>query len=296
MSRINVDLLDAQAFLEVLEHGGFAAAARALNISQSTISRRVAQLEARIGQRLVERTTRSLLVTPVGEQYAAGLRDALQRLAELERTVTRQSQECDGPFSISIPAGFAAEFAFVLAELTEHFPKLELHFDMSTRDPDLVGGEFDMAIRFGEPRRSGVEVKRLREERMLILATPEHLAARPVTSRLDLIDRRCITSDDHKPKVIWRVHHAGGVQPLEINPLLRASHAEIRRDLGLLGCGVVAVSEFLAAKHLKSGRLVEVLPGETLPPIPVYLQWARHRRALPAVRLVRAFLEQRLSA
>jgi len=289
-------LLEARTLLAVIDRGGFGAAARALGVTQSTVSRRVAQLEARLGSRLLERTTRSVLVTPLGEQFVTGLRDVMARLRALEGEVTAVSQECEGPLRILAPLIYgSSRLVPLVAELVELHPKLRLNVELADREADVVGGEFDLALRFAEPVQSGVEAVHLVRERVLICAAPALLQRAPIAKPADLADRRCIVANFNLPRLEWRMQTERREATVTIDPLMVVSDNGMRRDLAVMGCGVVGLPEFVVQRDLEKGRLSEVLPGVTLPPVSLYMSWARHRRAASATSTVRAFLQQRLA-
>lgn len=296
MNRMNTSFLaEAEAFLGVIEHGGFGAAAQALNVRQSTISRRVAHLEHRLSQRLLERTTRTILLTPAGEQYAAGLRDTLMRLHELENAISGQALECAGPLKITAPLIYGrSRLVPLIGELITAYPKLELQLELTDREVDIIAGEADIALRFTEPRQPGIETKRIGEARVLICASPALLTEQPISGPADLAKRRCIASPTFLPRIVWNLQTGGRRIPVSLDPLLVVSDPGFRRDLAVQGCGVVALPEFVVLDDIAAGRLQEVLTGVTLPPIPLLVMWARHRRALPSIVVVRQLLQERL--
>lgn len=291
----SASILEAEAFLAVIDRGGFGSAARTLGVTQSTVSRRVSQLETRLGCRLLERTTRSLLVTPLGEQYAAGLREVIARLREVESEVTATSQDCEGPLRLTAPLIYGcSRLAPIVAELVELHPKLMLTVDLSDREVKLIEGEYDIALRFAEPTDSGVEAVRLTVEQVLICAAPDLLKRTTIREPADLAPRRCIVSTYPLQKLEWRLQAERRDIVVTMDPLMVVRDASMRRDLAIMGRGVVALPEFVVQHDLAEGRLVEVLPGVRLPPVSLFLSWARHKRAAPATSTVRAFLLHRL--
>src|SRR5690242_20065943 len=143
---------EAEAYLAVVDHGGFGAAARELGVTQSTISRRIAALEQRIGKRLVERTTRRVTLTEAGLAFANDLRDVLARLAEAEGRVQSQGPEAEGLLRITMPTAYGRTVVLPrLAVLGQRHPKLRFELDLSDRYADILEEGYDLAIRIAEP-------------------------------------------------------------------------------------------------------------------------------------------------
>ena len=138
---------EAEAFLAVVDHGGFAAAARELGVTQSTVSRRISALELRIGKRLVERTTRRVTLTEAGLAFAHDLRDVLTRLADAEGRVQSDSAEPSGLLRVTMPTAYGRTCVIPrLAVLANRYPRLRFELDLSDRYADIHEEGFDLSL------------------------------------------------------------------------------------------------------------------------------------------------------
>lgn len=271
---------EAEAFLTVADRGGFGAAARELGVTQSTVSRRIASLELRIGKRLVERTTRRVGLTEAGLAFAADLRDVLTRLAEAEGRVQSEGGEPEGLLRITMPTAYGRTTIVPrLAALARRHRRLRLELDLSDRYVDILEEGFDVAIRIAEPTQSGLVAACIDRFTLHICAAPRYLAQHaPVASPQDLADHSCIVQRTYAPRTNWRLEWSGKPVEIEIMPRIIASDMMAVRSLTLDGAGIAVLPSYLARGDLASGELIEVLTDAGLPTMNVFAAWP-HRRA-----------------
>jgi DNA-binding transcriptional LysR family regulator len=276
---------EAEAFLAVAEHGGFGAAARELGVTQSTVSRRIAGLESRIGRRLVERTTRSVNLTEAGLSYAAELRDVLLRLQNAEARVQSQAAEPEGLLRVTMPSAFGRECLMpCIAALARRYPRLRFELDLSDRYADLLEGGFDLAIRLAAPPQSGVETRRLGSFGLRLCASPGYAGQHGLPGEPAAIAAHtCLALRTYAPRVGWRVAWRGRNLDLRFSPRITVSDAAALRNLALAGAGLAVLPSYLCAEELAAGMLVDALPGLRLPEIDMYVAYPRHRGDLGKV-------------
>jgi|KBSMisStandDraft_5_1062788.scaffolds.fasta_scaffold405496_1 DNA-binding transcriptional LysR family regulator len=262
---------EAEAFLAIVDRDGFGAAARELGVTQSTISRRIAALEFRIGKRLVERTTRRVILTEAGLVFASDLRDVLTRLADAEGRAQSEGSEPEGLLRATMPTAYGrASVLPRLAALAKRYPRLRFELDLSDRYVDILEEGFDLAIRIAEPTQSGLVSERIDRFTLHICASPEYLAKNaPIERPQDLAAHACIVQRTYAPRSKWRFEWSGDLIEIEIAPRLVASDMMAVRLLALEGTGVAILPSFLARDDLASGKLVEVLGDAGLPAINV---------------------------
>jgi len=279
---------EAEAFLAVVDHGGFAAAARELGVTQSTVSRRISALELRIGKRLVERTTRRVTLTEAGLAFAHDLRDVLTRLADAEGRVQSDSAEPSGLLRVTMPTAYGRTCVIPrLAVLAKRYPRLRFELDLSDRYADILEEGFDVAIRIADSAQSGLVSQRIDRFALHICASPEYLARNsPVQRPQDLADHACIVQRTYAPRSKWRLEWSGDLIEIEIAPQIIASDMMAVRALALAGCGIAVLPSYLASEDLAAGSLVELLAEAGLPGINVFATWPHHRANLSKVSVL----------
>lgn len=294
----NTKLQDAATFLKVIDVGGFAAAARELGVAQSTVSRRVSELEQRLGRRLLERTTRRLLLTEAGERYGEAVRTLLGGLAEAESTLgDDEDAAVQGPLRISVSSGYGRTRVLpALAAFAERRPGVRFDIDLSDRYVDLLSEGYDFAVRFAEPSASGLQAKAIGRVHLRLCAAPDYLARNPIRTPADLIPERGLVQRTYAPRTVWSVRYRDAVHQVQLRPRMTLNNIEALRDMALAGMGVAALPDFLVDDDLVQGRLQPVSPDMTLSSTRVYLVWPRHKGALARIRALREHLEATLFA
>lgn len=288
MSMKKANFTEAEAFLAVAEHGGFGAAARQLGVMQSTISRRVAGLEARIGLRLVERTTRHVALTEAGLLYAGELRDILLRLESADARIQSRIAEPEGLLRVTMPSGLGRACVVpCLARLARRHARLRFELDFSDRYVDLLDGHFDVAVRLQAPVQSGIDTRRLGAFALRLCASPDYLARHgPVSAPAAIARHDCLTLQTYAPRVAWHVEWQGHPIDIEISPRMLVSDLTALRELVLAGAGIAILPSFLAAADIAAGHLVEALPGLRLADIEVFVAYPRDRGRLRKVTVL----------
>ena len=291
------DLRDVALFVAVAKARNFTRAATTLGMPTSSLSRRIGLLEASLGVRLFNRNTRRVDLTEAGALYlvrAEGIVEAareahqqLRGLTDLPRGVLRVSAEAVlGP-------GLLAP---LVAAFLERYPAVTLDLDLSPRRVDLLAENFDLAIRFGRLADSSLTVRRVAWLRTSLYAAPAYLARRgtPLHPR-DLPGHARIHLLHQGDRGEWRLGDGAETVEVEAGSLVAANNMGIIHDLTRLGVGIGVLDEILAYEDLRSGTLLPVLPGWTLPPGP--LSVLTPARLLPAkTRRFIEMLTQRLGA
>lgn len=258
------DLNEIRAFVALAETGTFVAAGRLLNKDPAIISRRLQSLEARLGVRLVERTTRRVALTEAGLAYLARVRPLLIDLDNADREASAFARgEPSGHLRISIPGNFGRLWLgpLIVDFLSAH-PRVSIEADATNRVVDLVGERYDLAIRLGVLADSRLIARKVAERRRLLCASPGYLArhGKPNTPS-DLAEHACLSFTGRHDPYRWTFappHRA----PLSINvsgPLAGAD-AELLVDAAVAGLGILHTTDWYVGQELATGRLEEVLP------------------------------------
>ena len=282
---------DLFLFAQAVEHGGFAAAARKLVMPKSTVSKRVAELEAALGARLVQRTSRSFVLTDVGRDVYEHARAALIEIEAAEAAVRRRQAEPSGTVRLtaSIPT-VQMELAPRLPVLAAAHPKLRLVVHATDRFVDIVQEGFDIAIRshFGPLPDSGLVARKLRTEPFVLVASPGYLAGRGTPAEPhDLAAHDAILAGPAS----WRLRDAAG-REASVTPVGRmvADESTMILEAAAAGLGVAVLPEPFTREAVAAGRLVRVLPDWTAGEVTTTILTPHRRGQLPAVRAVVDFL------
>ncbi|MCF3934070.1 LysR family transcriptional regulator [Acuticoccus sp. M5D2P5] len=247
-------------FVAVVREGSLSAAARALDLTPSAVSRIVARLESRLGVQLIVRTTRRLRLTSEGEDYARSARRILAEIDEAERSIADQG--CPrGRIRMTMPAAYARLVLVpLLAEFVTLYPGITLDLDVSDEIADVMGGEVDIAIRSGPLADSPLTARRLGETGQSVVASPAYLAREgtPLVPA-DLARHNCLDFGFRRAEAGWLFRDGERTTALRVGGTITANSGETLVQLALDGHGVTRVGTFHVAEHLASGRLVAVL-------------------------------------
>lgn len=282
------DLNDLYYFTAVVDHGGFAPAARALNLPKSSLSRRVARLEDRLGVRLIERSTRRFVVTEVGREFHRHAQAALTEAQAAEDAALQVVGEPRGVVRVSVPITVAQG---IMAELTPAFlakyPKVKLQMTVTNRRVDLIEEGVDVALRVrGElDGDQALMVRILGYERTLLVASPAFLKTHGTPAQpSDLEGLPTLSNVEQAGRQLWRVTKGDGEQVVvEHDPVLRAGEFKVLLGAAMAGVGIAHLPEIVCAHGLRTGALVALMP-EWAPADGIFhLVFTSRRGQLPAV-------------
>lgn len=263
MSRIDVNRSgEMEVFVRAVELGGFSAVAREFRMTPSAVSKLVTRLEARLGTRLVNRTTRRLQLTPEGAIFHEKARRILADIEEAERSTSAADRPV-GRIRINTSASYGTHvLAPILPAFLDTYPGLSVEIVQTDRVVDLLAERADIAIRAGELASSSLIARRLGETPLLVVASPAYLAAMgdPKTlSDINKLNRLGFSytraSDD------WRLREGGETGVVAARSTVQASDGEALRYLAVAGAGMARLAGFTVRADLDAGRLVQVLPG-----------------------------------
>lgn len=299
------DLNDLAFFAAVVEHGGFAAAGRALGIPKSRLSRRVAALEDDLGVRLLQRSTRRIAVTAVGQQFLAHCRAMLAEAQAAEETVASRRAEPRGLVRLSCPVDLAQNLvAPCLPDFLAAYPRVRLQMLVSNRRFDLPGEHIDVALRVRpEPDMDPQWVTRpLARLRKLVVAAPAYLEARGRPQRPeDLLGHDTLSLGEQDGLQAWQFHPVAADReaPLaavrvDVQPRLLCSEFQVLLQSALAGRGIVGLPEAVCGPAICDGRLEVVLPQWRATEVVMHLVYTARRGLLPAVRVLIDFLVEHL--
>jgi DNA-binding transcriptional LysR family regulator len=298
------DLNDLGFFVAVVEHHGFAAAGRALNIPKSRLSRRVALLEEDLGVRLLQRSTRRFAVTEVGQQFLSHCRAMLAEAQAAEDVVASQRAEPRGIVRVSCPHDIAQNLiAPCLPDFLAAFPRVRVQMFASNRRFDLLNENIDIALRVRPVPEMDAELvtRHLARTRKLMVASPAYLDTygRPTHPR-ELAQHQTISLVEQESVQHWMFYSssADGVEPatarVEVEPRLLCGEFAVLLQAALAGAGIAGLPEAVCGYSIVQGKLELVLPDWRASEAVMHLVYASRRGMLPAVRALVDFLVERL--
>jgi DNA-binding transcriptional LysR family regulator len=251
------------AFIAVIETGSFAAAARVLGRDASVLSRRIAALEAHLRIRLLERSTRRVSATEAGRAFYTKIRQAADLIDEAEDEARTQGSSPSGLLRVTAPATFGRRWiAPLLDDFMARYPALQLETSFSDRYVDIIGEQFDVAIRIGAMRDSGVFSRKLADTRRLLCASPAYLASVGALEQPEHLSRvDCLMFTPMSTHPVWHFEDGRHSRSLRVKGPLASDDIETLIAAAVAGRGITMAADWLVHRQLEEGSLIEVLPA-----------------------------------
>ena len=281
-------LLSMRVFERVVDEGGFAAAARALDMSAPVVTRLVADLEDHLGTRLLQRSTRRLSLTEAGQQYLNRVRNILQDIHEADAAVSAQTTELAGLLRLHAPPVLATYvIAPLLAEFRKRYPKILIELEVeSLREPPIE--DFDITLLGTDDSFNGdVIARKVLESEAILVASPEYLRRRGAPQQpQELMQHDCLRlkMPQVRPRVwqMWCPDNPAQPTEVDVQPVLLANHTDSLLRAAIDGAGITSVAVDMVAPYLTRGELVRVLAP-----------WITGRLSMYAAVPTRKFMPQR---
>ncbi|WP_043199066.1 LysR family transcriptional regulator [Pseudomonas putida] len=286
---------DMRIFAQVMEAGSFTAAADRLGMSKQSVSRRLMQLEERLGVRLLNRSTRRLDATPLGQHYYQSALRLLGEVQQVEHDISGQAQALRGTLRLSAPLSFAmSHLGCLLTEFLQLHPQVDVEVDLSDRAVDLIGEGYDLALRIGALEDSSLIARRITSVERVYCASPAYLQARGVPLKPEELAGHDCLPYGHSRQVQWQFRQGGKAQAIQVTGRMRANNGELLRDAAIAGMGVTYLPTFIVGQALADGRLVNVLEEWTPPALQLSAVYPQHRQVARPVQGFVNFLRERL--
>lgn len=288
--------LEMQTFVAVVDAGSFVRASESLNISKAAVSRYVADMEERLGVRLLHRTTRKLSLTEEGRAFHIRCKALLDDLEDAESEITASSMQASGLVKINVPVTFGIMH---LAPLWPDFmaanPRVMLDVTLSDRVVDLVDDGYDLAVRIGSLPNSSLISRKLASTRMVLCASPAYLKKHGNPERpADLAEHTVLAysllaTGDH-----WELKGPEGKEKIAVHPAMRSNSGDTCRAAALKHQGIILQPSFLVDEDLRSGALVEFMPQYRSAEFGIYAVYPSRQYVSAKVRLLIEFLVKAL--
>jgi DNA-binding transcriptional LysR family regulator len=272
-------------------------AADRLGISVSAVSRHVADLESRLGVRLLNRTTRRLSLTESGGAFHERAVQLLADLEEAEEAVGAGARVARGTLRITCPTTFGIHHvAGAVAAYAARHPQVRFDLDLSDRVVDLVEEGFDLAIRIGTVGSPALIVRRIGTSSLVCCASPGYVArhGEPHVPE-DLAGHRCLLYAYAPERDVWRFRGPDGEHAVAVSGAARANNGEMLTAMSVAGMGVHLEPDIVVAPHVRNGTLVRLLPGFEPPSIPIHAVYLSRRHLSAKVRSFIDFIAGRFA-
>jgi DNA-binding transcriptional LysR family regulator len=288
-----MDLNELLVFAKVVQAGSFTVAARGLRMPKSTVSRKVSELEERVGAQLLQRTTRKLRLTDVGQAYYEHCARIVAEAEQAELAVTRMQAAPHGLLRVTAPLTFSF-LGPIVSGFLKRYPEVQLELVCTDRSVDLVQEGFDLAVRAGRLADSSLIARKLGNVERVVVAAPSYLQERGAPkSPKDLERHDCLVFGAGMEGSVWTLH--SGNKPVQVSVRARmvVNEPDMLRAVALAGAGIALLPTLPSATDLAEGRLRRILPDWSSPGAPVHAVYPSTRHHSPKVMAFVDFLRER---
>lgn len=295
-------MLDAmEHFIQVVETGSFSAAGKILNKNASSVARQIDKLEAELGARLLNRSTRRLELTLSGQSFYHQSVEIVNAVSEARSSVQQHSDQVRGSVSVSVLDSYGSrKITPILPEFCQTYPYVNVALSLDNSVVDLYESPVDLAIRYGRPVDSNLIMKSLDRRGHLLVASPSYLDnAPPIRQPEDLKDHPCLTLHRQRQHVFWYFQKAGEQRRIKVDGPLSAKGGEPLIEWAKQGLGITLITHWGLEPELERGELVEILPEWRASLMEnnraeVYMVWTPTATQKPAVRCLIDYLCRKL--
>jgi len=279
-------------FVEVVNGGGFTAAAEKIGLSRAQVSKSVKQLEEHLGTRLLNRTTRRISLTEIGRIYYERCKSVLSDIEEIEGIASAQATKPHGTLMLSAPTSFGIlHLNEAIPQYIKHYPQVQISLKLADRFIDVVSEGFDLVIRIAELEDSSLIARKIAPCKRVFCASPEYLKQHGTPKvPQDLAIHHCLVySNELKPDT-WVLNGPNGTESVKVNGPVCADNGDILKTAALSGLGITLLPTFIVGADLCEGQLVQVLPNYCPPEISIYAVFPSRRYLSAKVRTFVDFL------
>lgn len=288
-------LEDMAMFIRVVEAGSITKAAEQLNIAKSAVSRRLKELESRLGSQLISRTTRQSNLTETGELYYQRACSILNEVDALNEQTSGTPTQIAGTLKMTAPLSFGLmHLSDVIDDFATMHPDLNFELDLSDRHVDLVEEGYELAIRIRELQDSSYQAKRLALIRFVMCASPDYLVQKGTPDTLaQLAQHEFVQYGLGKNITLELRDKKGKKHNITVTSKIKATNGEFLVDMAIRGHGITYIPTFIAYKALADGRLIAVMPDHQLPALHAYAVYPKNRFLSQRCRYLIDFIAER---
>ncbi|WP_127108918.1 LysR family transcriptional regulator [Pararhodobacter zhoushanensis] len=286
-------LTEMEAFATVVDQGGFTDAARKMGISKSAVSKHVSSLEARLGARLLNRTTRRVSPTEIGLVYYDRARRVLNDAGEADSIVTAMQSAPSGVLRMSVATDFGVGLLSpILDEFLSEYPEISVNMVLKNRYVELISEGFDMSIRVGEMEDSSLRARKITETAQRLIASPRYIQEHGRPAKIDdLNEHRLLHYSNQSSANVWRITAASGeVRQVRGNGWLTVNDGHSLLNAAVKGLGIAYLPSFLYHDAMAQGLVEDVIPELPQTTLGIYAVYPPGRFTQPKVRAFIDFL------
>ena len=283
-----------RAFINVVEVGSFAGAARKMRLSRSSVNKLVIQLENHLGVQLLYRTTRQVTPTDTGRAFYQRSVDILSNLEEAELAVSQQQTQPKGTLKINAPMSFGISvLGSKIAEFMTHYKQIKIQLTLEDRFVDPISEGYDLVIRIGSPPKSpSLVVHPITMISRVICAAPRYLSAKGTPNKIqDLKNHSCLHYGYLSSGYQWQLIDEQKQEQVSVEGALCSNNGEVLRDAAIQGLGIVMLPKFIVEEPLKTGALKIILPNYKVPQLTLSIIYPVNRHLSLKNQLFTQFLE-----
>ncbi len=255
-------LTEMEAFITVVDQGGFTGAAQRLGISKSAVSKHISSLEARLGARLLDRTTRRVNPTEIGLSYYDRAKQVISVASDADEMVTSMQSTPRGMLRVSAPVSFGLLYgAPAIAEFLRTYQEISMDLQLSDHFVDLIEDGFDLALRIGALPDSTLKARKIAETELTLVASPGYISENGLPQSIDaLSEHKLFHYSMLSTGNVWRLKSRSGEErQVRVGGALSANNGDVLLQAALSGLGIGLLPSFLVGDHIKAGRLTVLL-------------------------------------
>jgi DNA-binding transcriptional LysR family regulator len=289
-------LEDMAMFVRIIEAGGIGKASEQLNLAKSSVSRRLTELEARLGAQLLSRTTRKSSLTEAGALYYKRAQKILDEVTALNEQTSGVKTCIEGTLKITAPSSFSLmHLSPLIDEYAKKHRGLAFQIDFSDRHIDLLEEGYELAIRIGKLRDSSLQAKRLTPIRHVLCASSEYLREFGIPETpFELKEHSFLQYSTLAETSIQLIDKQGKQQRIEVNPKIKANNGDFLKKMAIKGHGIICLPTFLVYQELARGELIPLLAEYQIPVMYAYAVYPKNRFLPQRCRLLIDFIAERL--
>jgi DNA-binding transcriptional LysR family regulator len=279
-------------FYQLAKSGSLTATAREMNLTPPAVSKRLAQLEARLGVRLLNRTTRKVSLTEEGELYYREAARILSDIEQLEQTVASRRAAPRGLVRLNATFGFGHRYlAPAISRFVREYPEVRVQLQLTDKPINLADEGYDIGIRLGKLEDAALIARRIAPNRYLLVASPSYLKRHGMPKHPSELARHdCLVIRENDAYGVWKFTQKSETETVRVSGTLASNNGEVVRNWALEGHGIILRSEWDVADHLRRGKLVEILPDWRCPDADIHAVFPQRLHLSAKVRVLIDFL------
>jgi DNA-binding transcriptional LysR family regulator len=290
-------LMDMMLFVQVVDMKSFSAVADKLDMSKSVVSKRITRLETHLGVRLLNRSTRKLSLTDAGHSLYEHCSHLYADAMNAEHAVSKTQSQARGTLRISAPTGIGNKYISpIVSEFVQEYSDLKIDLVLGQATQDLIGDQFDIAIRFWEQPSSSLIAKKLVTKGMTICASKAYLKKRGIPKTPEeLLDHNCLIHSSQPYKGEWSFNYKGETKRVSVDGNFRSNSSLALRTAAKNNLGIAMLPEFLAYSSIKKKKLVSILDDYSPKDMSIYAMYLSRDHLPPKIRLFIDFLVKKFN-